>query len=618
MRQARFLWPLRAAALLLVLALLFDPVIPWPGSTESRGRWVLLDASLSMSAGAEDGADAWTRARERALERRSEGWRVVTFGDGVGLADSIPVSPEEPASRLAPALVRAAESGAREILVLSDLRIDDAVSVRAVTEDLGVAVAFEAMGDAARNAGIYAVEVEDRVDPGAAGSARVEVHGGVPGDSLRVELAEEGVVVASAVVDAPGPGLRRSLEVPLPPASGTGLRRFEARLATDADAFASDDGAVAFASVGSPSEGGVVVVSSSPDWEPRWLLPTLEGTTGLAGTGYLRAGPDRYLTMGSAADRSSPVDTAVVRRAAEGAALLVLHGLGEASDAWIWSLAARAPRLVAFVTDVAGAARLGLTTSPPRAGEWYVTEEVPASPLSGVLRPLEGADLPPLSGLLVPEGGAEWMIPLTVRLRGTGPAEGPLRLRAVAGRREAVVLARGFWRWSARPSGRDAYEALWAGVAGWLLREPTAAGAEVRPAVRVVPRGERVSWLVPVQREGGRIVVRAADERGNDIVADTPLTTAGTVFSEALEPGEYGYAVLDADGDSVAGGRFDVAAGTRDMVPAPVAPEGLAGAAGAAPGGGGGRPLRTIPWPYLMVIGLLCAEWIGRRRAGLR
>ena len=32
--------------------------------------------------------------------------------------------------------------------------------------------------------------------------------------------------------------------------------------------------------------------------------------------------------------------------------------------------------------------------------------------------------------------------------------------------------------------------------------------------------------------------------------------------------------------------------------------------------GDGGRPLRTTPWPYLLVIGLLCGEWIGRRRSG--
>ena len=32
----------------------------------------------------------------------------------------------------------------------------------------------------------------------------------------------------------------------------------------------------------------------------------------------------------------------------------------------------------------------------------------------------------------------------------------------------------------------------------------------------------------------------------------------------------------------------------------------------------GSRPLRTWPFPYLVILGALCAEWIGRRRAGLR
>lgn len=33
---------------------------------------------------------------------------------------------------------------------------------------------------------------------------------------------------------------------------------------------------------------------------------------------------------------------------------------------------------------------------------------------------------------------------------------------------------------------------------------------------------------------------------------------------------------------------------------------------------GGNRPLRSSPWPYALVVLLLCAEWVVRRRAGLR
>ena len=57
---------------------------------------------------------------------------------------------------------------------------------------------------------------------------------------------------------------------------------------------------------------------------------------------------------------------------------------------------------------------------------------------------------------------------------------------------------------------------------------------------------------------------------------------------------------------------------------------GQAGAAGAAGAGGseatasqadspaGERRLATLGWPYLLLIMLFCAEWIIRRRIGLR
>ena len=35
-------------------------------------------------------------------------------------------------------------------------------------------------------------------------------------------------------------------------------------------------------------------------------------------------------------------------------------------------------------------------------------------------------------------------------------------------------------------------------------------------------------------------------------------------------------------------------------------------------GGRTGRPVRTSPVPYLLILALLTGEWIGRRRGGLR
>jgi hypothetical protein len=79
------------------------------------------------------------------------------------------------------------------------------------------------------------------------------------------------------------------------------------------------------------------------------------------------------------------------------------------------------------------------------------------------------------------------------------------------------------------------------------------------------------------------------------------------------------YAVLTESGDTLGAGRFDVTAVSSEMLPAGVVPEpATRNAALAAAGDGTGRPLRTSPWPYLLVVGLLCGEWVVRRRSGLR
>lgn len=618
MPGSRYLWPLRAATLLIVLLLLLDPSVPWPGTAGLTSRWVLLDVSESMAAGDEDGA-AWAEAVRRAEELRADGWRVVTFGAEVDQApDASTLAPIGPGTRLGPALAVAAESGAREVRVLTDMRIEDVVAVRAALEGSGLGVTFENLADRLENAGILSFDVEDRAGPAAAGVAVVELHGGTPGDSLSVELLEEGVPVGSARVAAPGQGLRRTIEVDLPPATGTGAVRFEAVVSGADDGFTADDRAVAYGLVGTPEDAGVVIVSLGPDWEPRYLLPVLERTTGLAGTGFLRAGADRYVSMGPALERAGPVDSATVRRAAEGASLLVLHGLSEDTDPWGRDLIGRAPRSIAFASDAAGASLVGIDASSPRAGEWYLGEEIPPSPLSGELAGLAGSDLPPLTGVMVAQDATGLVAPLTVSLRRTGPAEAPLHLRSDGNRRSAVVLARGLWRWAARPSGRDAYEALWSGVAGWLLRDASLAGAEVRPAARVVRAGEPVPWQVPEGRAGATVGIRP-DTASTGEARELPLPGSGTVFTEPLAPGPYRYTVRDPAGDSVAAGRFDVSDRSIDMFPAPADPARLISEGASSTGDDGRtRPLRTLPWPYLLIIGLLCAEWIGRRRSGLR
>jgi len=629
-RGARLLAALRAATLLLVLALLFDPLVPLGGARTSS-RWVLLDASLSMAAPGAGGETAWEAALGRAGELGRQGWTVARFGAGVETQD--PAEGGEPLDArtlLAPALSRAAESGAREVVVLSDLRLEDAVTALASLETLPMDLRFEAVGGTVSNAGALSLEVADRPLSDTPGAADVDVHGGEAGDSLTVEILEEGRAVAARTVPAPGPGLRRSVTVDLPPSGGSGLVRYEARVRAEVDGFPSDDVAVAYASVGTDESGGIVLVSLRPDWEPRSLLPTLQEVTGLPGSGFLRTGPDRFVSMGLAVERGPPVDTARVRRLAAEATLLVVHGVSGEADAWARSLAEAGRRRVLFAADDAGADLLGVPTLPVRRGEWYPSPDLPPSPIAGALAGSIPQTLPPLGNLLVPRRKAGLEPPLVVRLGGTGPAEAPVYLRRDDEGRVAFVLASGFWRWAAREGGRDAYRSLWSGVSGWLLRDESVAGGEIRPEMHVFPRGASVAWRVPAEGAGYRVAVRpqaggGAPGEGEGpagqvaIVLDTALATPGMTATGVLPPAAYAYTVSDAEGDSVAGGRFDVAETTEEMLPAPVDADRLEASAGAAAAvNPAGQPLRTMPWPYLLIIVLLSAEWIGRRRSGLR
>ena len=522
--------------------------------------------------------------------------------------------PDQPTTRLSPALALAGESGAREVRVLTDMRLEDEVAVRSALESLPLAVSFEGFGGAVRNAGVLGMDIPDRAGADLASAATVEVHGGIEGDSLTLEIFEEDGLVAQVSTEAPGPGLTSFVEVALPPTSSSGLVRYVAAL-TAPDDFAPDDRAVAYGRVGVAEEGGVVLVSFAADWEPRYLLPVLGRSTGLPATGYIRSGPDRFLPMGAALERGEPVDSAVVRNAVDGAALVVLHGIHDGLDAWGRGLLALSPRRVVFPSDPAGAAMVGIPTGAPRPGEWYVSPEIPPSPIAGELAGAVREGLPPLRRVMVPTSPGGVVRPLSAQLRGTGLAEAALALRLREDGRDAVALGSGFWRWAARESARDTYEALWAGVAGWLLRDRTLAGSELRPARMVVARGEDVDWLVPPNRTGYDIRVGL----GAELVLDTAFSAEGVRSTGPLDPGAYHYSVFAPEGDSVGGGRFDVSGTTADMVPTPVDPDRLVTTAGAPTDRGqGGRPLRTLPWPYLLIIGLLCVEWFGRRRSGLR
>lgn len=604
---------LRAAALLLLLALIFDPRLPWGGEASSGARWVLLDVSRSMMAG--DG-QAWPRARDRARSLADDGWTVVTFGDAVAPSQAESVEAVAAHTALAPALLRAAEAGVREAHVISDLRFEDPVDAASVLSTTGLRATFEQTGDAVLNAGVAAFAVSDQGRRGDPVTAELELFSEGTTDSLLVEVREEGRLVSARVLPSSTPGRRGRWSLDLPAPVGEGRRRYTASVRLAGDGFADDDMAVAYMMAGH-EEGALVVVSLRPDWEARALLPVLGEATGLPATGYLRVGPDRFAPMGRALERRPPVDSSTVRRAAEDAALLVVHGLDVHTDAWGRSLGGRQGRLLAWPMDASGADVAGVRVGVPQDGEWYPSTEVPASPLAGDLAGARLQDLPPLASVLPLSSREGVRAPLLLQLRGVGPGQPALVLNDVGRGRRAVVLANGFWRWAARDGeGRDAYRRLWSGVAGWLLAsDPRSAAPEVRPDRWVTPRGEPVGWWIP-GTPGDSVRLRILAD--STVVADTVVPAGGSVVTGVLPVGEYVFRA-ESDSASMGEGRFDVSARTDELLHRAAAPE--VAPTAAAPqlaGPGGGRPFRTRSWPYLLLLALLCLEWVGRRRAGLR
>jgi hypothetical protein len=161
---------IRGTILVLVLLLLWDPRLPGgPRSGSGDGGWVLLDASASMSAVAPQGDTDWASALERAAELAGEGGQILLFGEVPRIVqlDSLgSVLPEESASRLTPALARAAEAGARSVHVLSDLRFDDPVEAEISSGRSPFEVEIERIGEPVRNVGIARFELPPRAESG--------------------------------------------------------------------------------------------------------------------------------------------------------------------------------------------------------------------------------------------------------------------------------------------------------------------------------------------------------------------------------------------------------------------------------------------------------------------
>jgi hypothetical protein len=618
----------RATTLALLVILLFDPTVPAPArATGGAATWVAVDASLSMSAVGEGETPPWERAVARARDLQQGGATVAAFGSGLRFAAEEPTlldgPPPAASSRLAPLLERALEAGAGEVVVLSDLRFADPVAVRALLDRGELTVRFEELAASPLDAGVARFELPAALAADGPSTAHVAVHASetAAGRTATVEVHEEDRLVFSRDIALPAPGLVTEVPIQLPAPGVDGVVRYEARVRLAQDSFEADDARVAYGTV-DPEEGLLVAVALVPDWELRFLLPVLEQVTGLVARGYLHVGGDRYLPTGAGAPLGV-VSGEEVQRRVQAAELLVLQGLSADDPSWLQDAAAGSRRAVLLPADPEGAVSAGVSARAPQGGEWYVSPEIPASPLTSDLAGTTWQGLPPLTQVMPVTGVQDDPAALRVQLRRDGGAESALVLHRDDSGRRAIVLASGFWRWAFRTGvPRESYRRLWAGVAGWLLEDEGISGAAAfRPEQRVVGRDEPVRWHAP-GLSGREVTLHLA--RGDSTVQDTVMTAPeeGILQTAELAPGTYSYrATWSAEEDGTAEGRFDVEAYTGELryQPARTLLEAPPTQAESGPERSGPRrPLRTHPLPYLLLLGLLCGEWTLRRRRGLR
>jgi hypothetical protein len=624
---------LRGAALAVLLLLLFDPVLPTWRAARALPTVVLVDASLSMSLPAPDGTTRWEEAGAAVTELEPDVLMVFGSAGATRVATLEETRPDQPGARLAPALASILEAGPARIVVVTDGAVEDPGESGRLAGRSATDLQVRSVGRAtAGNLAVAEVDVPRWAESGDSVSvvARIARIGeGVP-DSSTVVLRWGDTELARGRVATPPEGRTEAIALRF-----TTIAAMEGRIRLDVsleetDAVPADDARSAYLMV-AEEPAGLVLVSFRADQEPRFLLPVLERSLGLPVRGWLAIGPDHFVRLGDGPEAGLTAPSAAIRRVVAEADLLVLHGLGPAAPAWAMTAARQAERALLFPT----AAVEGVPVEPAasRPGDWYPAPELPPSPAAAFLAgaPMDAA--PPLLGVRPAEVPVGWWTPLEARQDRRGEGHPVLAAGHVGDRRVAVALADGYWRWAFdEHGGRPLYEAFWAGVGTWLVADaPVRAGEQVRPEPRVVPRGEPIRWAVPPAADSVRVTlhpvpgpVAAWPDAPAGVTMDTVVAAVGgSAVQTAPVPGHYRFearAFLGA-AESVTGtGELTVEAYSPEFTRPARALELGAGPPGGEPDRAvrAGRALRATAWPYALVIVLVCAEWVLRRRWGLR
>jgi hypothetical protein len=565
---------LRAIALGIVIALLLDAPA---GVARPVTPFVALDVSASWMRGNDTGAWRSALRKIRATAHDS----LYLFGDSAR-PGAIPERPSDLSSRARPAVERALAAG-RPLTIITDGELDDPAELPALPTGSRIEVIPRT-----RTSDLAVIALD--APRSAVGGDTVELRATVrsadePRADAALVFALDGRPLATMPVDQLPPRGERTLTARVALTSPDGAHVLTATLASG-DAEPGNDTLATALDIARAARA--VLVSTNPDLDARFMTAVLRGAISLPTRAYFQVAPNEWRLEGPL----SAIPEAEVRRAVRDAPLLVLHG-DTAQFGPPRAIASGALALVPSIRDT--------------LGEWYAVA-APASPIASALSGIAWDSLPPLvvaSG--IPRG--EWEGLVAARARQFD------RRAIIAGmerpRRVVTVAAGGFWRWRFRGGhSADTYDALWGSIFDWLAAHRADARAAV-PADAIVREGDAIRWIRGTG--GDSTVVVRLQRRGGPAGTDSVTLNfgaSGTMAESApLAAGVYDISVNG-------GAALLVVNRSRELLPRfPTVQSGNIGEAAAA----GERPrLRDKGWPLVLALAALCAEWLLRRRSGLR
>jgi hypothetical protein len=563
---------LRAAALTLVVALLLDAPL---GRARPAPPTVFVDASLSMTReNAALAGAAWDSATSVDADS------IWFFGDTIRPA-ARETAPSDRTTRVRPVVERTMASG-RPAVLITDGEVEDSSALDALVSGSRIVVLSREPG---MDAAVVAMEAPRAAVAGDSLDIRLTIGAGARGaaaGSLALEL--EGRALGRWPMQAMSPWSERQVEVRARAdgiTDGAGILR--AVLTTPGDAEPRNDTLAATLELSRAASA--VVVSTSPDQDVRFAIAVLRGALALPTRGFLRVAPGMWRHEGSL----TPATEAEVRAALRDAPIAILHG-----DTLIFG----PPRSVTL-------GPLALMIPAEEDGEWYPVA-TPVSPLSAALSAIPLESLPPVAAGA--SGAGDW-IALEAR-RGREAQRRPLVVGSDAPRRVVLVTGSGFWRWRFRGgASADAFAALWGGIFDWLAAERADRRGAV-PEATLVRSGQSIRWrrgstadsLVHVliqPRPSGRqdtLVLRFGP--GTSVQETTPLPSG---VYDVIVPGGRALLAVNASAELL-----------------PRRPRLQSGSVGTRRHVDEARRARNKSLLYILVVALLCAEWMTRRRIGLR